>query len=132
MCRKITALKSSGERGAGRMSVLLFILVAVAGVYIGSQVIPFFYYYNELQGLMDSQAAKAQVLTDEEMRTNIMKKVKELSIPFDDPDKLKINRFNGNIVIELEYQEILYLDLGPDRTYDLYIFNFHPRAEHRI
>jgi hypothetical protein len=120
------------QRGGGRLNVLLTVLFFAAIAFVGSHVFPFFYYYHELQGLMESQVAKAQVFSDDQIRTNVMKKIKELQIPFDDPDQLKINRFDDKIVVELEYDEVFYIDLGNGKSYDIHTFHFHPRAEHRL
>lgn len=116
------------ERGGSRLGWLLTILIFLCGFYACWQIFPFYYYYYELVGLMEEQANKAQVFTDDEIRRNIEKKIKELDIPVDDMDDLKINRFNGKIVIDLQYSEVLYVDLG-DKTYDLYTFQFNPHVE---
>lgn len=118
-------------RGLSRLGILILLLLVVSTVFVGYQVFPFYYYYYELEGLMQSQADKASVFTDEEIRKNIMEKVEKLEIPIDDPEDLKINRFDGKIAIELEYQEVLELDYG-EKTYDLHVFNFHPHVEQSI
>ena len=120
---------TSDERGLSRLGVMILVLIISAGVWLGLHVIPFFYYYNELLGLMDAQAEKASVFTDAKIRKELMKKINKLQIPIDDPEDLKINRIDGKIVIDLKYEEVLYVDLGPDRVYDLYVFKFNPHVE---
>lgn len=117
------------ERGASRAVILLFLLVLSAAIWVGFKVLPFFYYYNEILGLMDAQAAKASMFTDAKIRKELVKRIKKLEIPLDDPENLKINRVDGKIVIDLKYEEVLYLDLGEDRVYDLYVFKFNPHIE---
>ena len=121
--------KRKSHSGLGRLTTLILILLVSAGVYVGFQVIPFYYYYNELLGQMDEQAKKASLFRDQQIRKTLLKFIDDLEIPIDDPDDLKINRFNNKIVIELEYNEVLYIDLGEDRVYDLHVFHFHPRVE---
>lgn len=126
----------AGESGINRLGVLVLTLLVAAAVFVGYQVFPFFYYFFEIQGLMQAQADKASIFTDVEIRKNIMERVKKLEIPFDNPDDLKINRFNGKIVIEFDYDEVLYIDLREltksDTVKDLHVFHFHPHAEARI
>ncbi|MCC6220319.1 MAG: DUF4845 domain-containing protein [Deltaproteobacteria bacterium] len=122
-------VKLSSNGGIGRLSILLIILLVVSSVYVGNQVIPFYYYYHEISGLMENQAAKASIFSDEQIRKTLMKQIKKLELPIGEEEDLKINRFDGKILIELEYEEVLYLDLGEDRVYDLYVFKFNPRVQ---
>ena len=117
------------HEGVSRIGMLLFVLLVAGLVFAGSQIFPFYYYYYELQGLMESQAEKAQVFTDQEIKKNILDKIKKLEIPIDSPDDLKINRVGKKIVIDLSYSELLYIDLGEGRVYDIYTFEFNPHAE---
>lgn len=118
-----------------RLGVLIVVLVIATSVFVGYQVFPFYYYFYEVQGLLEAQAQKASVFSDGEIRKTILEKVRKLEIPLEDPDSLKINRFDGKIVIEFEYDEVLFIDLSTpdqDRVYDLYTFHFVPRAEATI
>ncbi|MFN8391510.1 MAG: hypothetical protein U0136_14575 [Bdellovibrionota bacterium] len=117
--------------GISRLGVLIFVLIIASCVFVGYQVFPFYYYYYELEGLMQAQADKASMFTDEEIRRTLLEKIAKLEIPLDDPDQLKINRFDGKIIIDYSYEEVLYIDLG-EKTYDLYVFPFHPHAERVI
>jgi len=117
------------EKGISRIGVLFFVFLVAACVFVGNQVLPFYYYYYEIQGLFETQAAKASVFSDREIRKVLRKKIKHLEIPMDDLENLKISRFSGKITIELEYNEVLYIDLGDDRVYDLWVFRFHPFVE---
>jgi hypothetical protein len=116
------------EDGISRLGVLVFVLIIVAGLFVSYQVFPFYYYYWELEGLMQAQADKASVFSDEEIRRNILEKIKKLEIPIDDPEDLKINRFDGLISIDVAYDEVLFLDWG-EKTYDLHVFHFNPHVE---
>ncbi|MCB0325844.1 MAG: hypothetical protein KDD69_19835, partial [Bdellovibrionales bacterium] len=119
----------SGELGISRLGILLLALILSALVFAGSQIFPFFYYYHELQGMMEAQAKKASVFSDQEMREVLMESIRKLEIPVESPDDLKINRVNDKIIIELEYDEVFFIDLGEDRVYDLHVFHFNPRVE---
>ncbi len=117
-----------GYRGISRIGLLFFLLIFSSALYLGFQIIPFYYYYYEFLGVMESQADKASVFSDAQIRKVLLKKIKELELPIGDPDELKINRFGGKIIIDLSYQEVLYIDIG-EKTYDLHVFKFNPHVE---
>lgn len=131
----IASLTRSGisdrETGMSRTVVLIWILILVSGLYAGFQLVPFFYYEQEIQSLMEAQASKASVLPDRKIRKTLLKKIRQLELPINSEEDLKINRFDDKIIIELEYDEVLYVDFGEDRSYDLWVFHMHPRVERR-
>jgi len=122
----------NNHRGQGKLSFLLFLLFCVACAYFGSQALPIWYDKEEILGLMESQAAKAQVITDEEIRDNILKRIKELNIPIKSQDDLLVFRTEGKITIELYYNEVIYLDIGSFFSKDLYIWKMCLKAEREV
>jgi hypothetical protein len=118
-------------RGASKISLLVTVLFLGAVVYLGGQVANFYYSYYELEGLIENQARKAQVFKDSEMRETIMNRIKELQIPIEDPEEIRINRIDGSIIIETSYDEVLFVEFG-DKVYDLHVFHFAPRIEVEI
>ena len=123
---------SKNNRGWGNLGFLLFILLLVVILYFGFRIAPFYYNFYEIQGTMAAQAAKASEFTDDEIRREIMQRIKKLEIPIEEPEDLKINRYNGKIIIDLHYTELLDLDLGESYQYDLWEFEFTPHAEHKL
>lgn len=117
------------QKGLNRIGVLLLVLILATGVFVGSQVFPFFYYASEIEGMMDAQARKASVFTDQEIREFLMEQIRKLELPIESESDLKINRLNNKIVIELEYEEVLFIEFDDEHSYDLYVFHFNPRAE---
>ena len=124
-----------------RLGWLILILFITAGVYVGNQVIPFYYYYHELEGLMRFQAKKAQALSDGEIRENLVRKIKKLELPVDDMDNLRIQRKARTMIIDLEYTEVLYVDVSflnefydmpQGGVYDIWVFNFNPHVEEKF
>ena len=122
----------TSSRGMGMLGYLLLILLVVAAVFVGMQVIPFYYSYFEVRGLMEAQAAKAVDFSDDQIRGELLRMIKKQGIPIDKDEDLKINRFNGRIAIDLEYSELLYVTLPNGDAYDLWEFKFHPHAEHYL
>lgn len=131
MAQNRVPTRSTHDSGLSRLGILILLLLVGAVVYAGSQVFPYFYNFYELQGLMEAQADKASEFSDDEIRKTILNKIKKLDLP-NEPELLKINRFDGKIVIEYEYSEMLYFDLDEDHQYDLHRFDFHPRAERQV
>ncbi len=78
---------------------------------------------------MEAQAKVASMRTDAKIRRFLLKKIRELDLPIDDEDDLIIARFNGKIVIELEYEEVFFVEWGEDYYYELWVFHLHPRVE---
>ncbi len=118
------------ERGITKIGLLFCLLLILVGVLLGGQVIRFYYSYYDLLGLMEAQAAKASVINDEQMRYTITKRIKELEIPIEDPEaELNIERTASEISISITYSEVLFIDLGEGREYDLWEFQFNPKAE---
>jgi hypothetical protein len=111
-----------------RLGVLLLVLIVSCGVFVGSQVFPFYYYYWEVQGLMEAQANKASVFSDREILQTLKESLYKLKIRYSEDD-LKINRAGGRIYIDLTYEEVLYVDFGEGYDYDLHVFKFNPHAE---
>lgn len=124
---KYSQIKASS--GYTQLGLLLSLIFGGVIFYFCWQVVPFYYYYYDLQGLMQAQANKAQVLTDVQIRENLMEHIEKIGIPIDREDDLIINRSHNLISISLDYSEVLYVDLGEDRVYDLHIFHFQPHAE---
>lgn len=123
------------ENGVSRLGLLFFVLVIVSVVYSGSQIIPFYYDYYEIKGLMEGQADKASVHTDHQIRVAIRKKIVKLGIPIDIEDlddHLEIARLSGKIVIDLKYQEVFYVTLWDDTDKEIYVFDFNPHVERNL
>jgi cell division protein FtsL len=122
-------LYRKSEMGFGSLGSLFFVFIILLVVFVASQVIPFYYSYYEINGLMQAQANISSELSDRDIRRNITQEIKKLNLPVNPEEDLKINRTNGGIVIDLYYQEVLYVDFGNGYDYDLWTFTFNPRGE---
>ncbi|OVE80327.1 hypothetical protein BVY02_00550 [bacterium J17] len=122
----------SSQAGMSQLGMLFTVLVFGVATFLGYQILPFYYYSEELRGFMESQARNASGFSDDDIRKVLLAKIDELKIPIDDKDDLKINRINGHIVIDLEYEEVLAVDLGEDKYYELHVFQFNPHVEQKI
>lgn len=116
------------EEGMSRPGWVVFWLIVLTGGWIAWNVLPFYYYYWELEGLMAAQAQKGQEFTDSQIRDTLLKEIDKLEIPIADKSDLEISRFDGKIVIDLKYTEELYVS-WKNKDYVLYEFNFAPHVE---
>ncbi len=110
-----------------KITLAFLIVFGGSAIYFGSQVINFYYCFYEIEGLMEFQAKKGEVFKDSEIRETLFERVKKLEIPVDDPEEIKINRVDGDLIISLKYVEVLSLDFR-GKTYDLHVFPFNPHV----
>lgn len=110
------------QRGAGRITTLVFGTLLFGTLYCAYQIIPFYYYYYELVNQFESHARVAQTFTDKEIRHKLWTLIKQMQIPAR-PEDLKIERNDGKINIRLRYQEKFYVSYG-GQDYDLKTFDF--------
>ena len=74
---------------------------------------------------MESQAKKARVFSDDEIRRNITQQIKQLELPVEDDRDLEITRYDDTMEISLEYEEVVYIPWG-DEDIELWVFKFNP------
>ena len=122
------------EAGISKLGTLFFAGVIAAVVFTASQILPFYYNYYEILGLMEEQGRKASVFTDDQITQTLMARIKKLDIPLENPEDLKINRFNGQIQIDMKYEESFDVptgtgDDGEPTYYHIHTFPFNPHIE---
>ena len=115
------------QKGAGKLTLLVFGVIAFVLLYCAYNIMPFYYYYYELQNQFESHAQAAQMYTDKELRSKLMYHIEHVQIPLKKPEDLKIDRSNGVITISLKYREIFYITYQ-GKDYDLWVFDFNPKA----
>ncbi len=118
------------QRGVNRLAVSLLLLLCASILWTAYQILPFYYDYWELEGLMQQQARHAEDFKDDEIRKTILAEIKSRDIPIDDEQDLKINRAGGKMEIDLEYDEVLSIP-WKDKDYDIYVFHFNPHADQK-
>src|SRR5437868_3713888 len=111
--------KGISQKGITKLGLLITVVVFGSAIYLALQVANFFYCFYELEGLMEFQGKKAQEFTDAEMRETIFNRIKELDVPIDDPQQIKINRVGQKIIIESSYDEVLFVEFR-GKEYDLH------------
>jgi len=120
-------MRARSEKGASKLTVLVFALITGTGIFAALRILPFFYCYYELQSQMDQMVKVASTLTDIEIRQRLWYQIRHLDIPVNQED-LKLNRENGKIKVWMDYSEVFYVT-WKGKDYDLHVFDFHPYAE---
>ena len=118
------------QAGLSQIGMLLTVLILGVLFFVGMQVVPFYIYYFEIEGHFEAQANKAAMKTDDEIREFLSEQIRKMNLPVE-KDDLIIRRAAGIITIEMDYTEILVLDLGEDYYYELWEFDFNPKIERK-
>jgi hypothetical protein len=116
-----------GEAGAGRLTVLVFGALVAALIFVGYQVIPFYYYYFEFSNQLQGLVSGADRHNDVTMRSKVVRIMEQLEIPATERD-VQIDRRDGSVGITVQYTEILFFSFR-GKDYDLYEFRFRASAQ---
>lgn len=114
--------RTSRQHGVSKITVLIFGGLLAAAVFSAYRIIPFYYYYYELENQMRALTRVASTHTDLELRKRITRHMRKMQIPAD-PEDVKIERDGDRIRMKLKYKEVFYVTLW-DKDYDLYEFDF--------
>lgn len=115
------------QKGAGRLTTIVFGAITFVLLYCAYHILPFYYYYYELQNQFEAHAKAADVYTNTELRNKLMYHIKKTGVPIRSPEDLRIDRTGNGVTISLAYSELFYVGFG-DKYYDIYRFHFNPRA----
>lgn len=115
------------ETGLGKLTAIFFGGLVLITLYIGYNVLPFFYYYFELKSQMESLIRVAPVYTNEQLREKLHYHMKQLKIPADIND-VEIERAGNRIKMSLAYSETFYITYQ-DKDYDVMTFDFLAEEE---
>jgi len=120
----------SASGGAAKITIFIFGALLAVVIFCAYHILPFYYYYFELQEHFESLVRVASVNTDRELRIKIQDHLRRMDIPASIED-VKIRREAGRIMIELKYQEVFFVRFR-GKEYDVHTFNFHAKAEGKI
>lgn len=124
--RKSSRKRLLRERGIGYLTLIVFGTLIAALIVAGYNIIPFYYYYFELENQLTQLVRVSSIYTDEELREKLKAHLKRMDIPAT-IDDLKIRRFGHEVKMEMEYEEDFYLTFR-GKEYDIYTFYFHAEA----
>lgn len=113
------------QRGASKLTLLVFGAMLFAALHYMYHVIPFYYDYYELENQMSAIIKIASTEKDTVIAKRLKQTIKELGIPAD-PDSLFLNRKDSTMEIQLQYREVYYITLrGKDYILQTFDFDAH-------
>ena len=114
------------ERGGSGVKLFLMLVVLGSMVFAGVKIMPAYINNYQIQDAVESEArfAIGNRLAAKDIRTDIMRKVKEIGIPAEDND-LQITATPGAVLITLDYSVPI------DLLVYKYTKDFHVHADNR-
>lgn len=122
------------QSGFSKIKFVVVTTTLLVSGYLGWQAFYYHYCFWDLEELVKRQADKSAILSDGEIRDNILKKIRESNIPFDpeaDQDDFTIERDGEKIYISLKYTEVVVFDFA-GFYYEVKDYPFHVYAETEI
>ena len=114
------------DRAVSKLTVIVFSFLIGLLLFCAFKIIPFYYYFFEVQNQMRQAIKLAASESDETIRKKIEAHIKANELPVK-PENFKISRDGRTIQISLKYSEIFYITFR-GRDYDLHEFKFHAFA----
>jgi hypothetical protein len=117
---------SANESGSSTMKIMLLLVVLFLIFHVGFKLIPMYMDYERMKDEMSIKASVAQVLKDEEIRADLVKKAKELELPLGPEDfVLTRNEDQRKMTIRTMW------DVEVHFLFDVYVRTYHfaPIAE---
>jgi len=107
-----------GERGEGRLGLLIAVAVVAIGIFLAVKIIPVRIAAYEFRDYIEEECRFAAVRkSDGEVRERIIQKAEDLEIPLD-PKKLQMKRYSGEMIIKANYEQPI------DLSVTTYVFKF--------
>ena len=120
-------IREMRQRGASKLTVLVFGTILLVVGYSLYNIVPFFYDYFEMSNQMSAIIAVAGELKDDVVRKRLGKHMSDLGLPAL-PADIKIDRRDHYMRLSLSYEEVFSIELR-GKTYDIYKFPFTAEAE---
>ncbi len=108
------------EKGASRIAMLIWVVLLSVVIYVGYKLLPIYLDYWRMNDEMTTQASMAQVLKDDEILADLVKKAKELELPLG-PENFVLNRDDEKHRMTIRTM----WDVEIHFPYDVYVRNFH-------
>lgn len=119
-------VQSQQDEGASKLTWFVFLSIFGALFFCAYKIIPFYYYFFEMQNQMEQVIKLASTENDQVIRKKLEYHIKSNELPVKLED-LKIAREGQTIKVSLDYSEIFYISFR-GKDYDLHEFKFHAFA----
>jgi hypothetical protein len=113
-------IMAGNERGVSTLKIWLWLLFLGTVIYTGIKLVPPYIDSERMKDEMQIKASLAQVLKDDEIRTALVAKAKELEIPLG-PESFLIERDEGNHRMKISTA----WDVEVHFPYDVYVKYYH-------
>lgn len=115
--------RSKDEHGGARIKTLIVLIILGSAIFCAVKIVPPYFANYQLQDSMRQEAAYASATRkqDDDIRSDIEKKLMQLGIPADSKN-IQVSDVSGNVQISVDYT--VPIDLA---VYQLQL-HFHPQA----
>ena len=110
------------QSGLSKLTVIIFSTLIGVVVYCTYEILPFYYYYYELENQVVSITRVASTIPDKEIRRRLMYHIKKMGIPLE-PEEIHIARQNNRIQISFEYSEVFSIEWDGEEK-EIHTFDF--------
>jgi len=108
------------EKGLSTIKVWIWLLLLSLVVYVGFKLLPMYIDFERMKDEMSIKASLAQVLKDDEIRSALAAKAKELELPLDADDFiLQRDDEHHHMTIKAVWDVEIHF------PFDIYVRNFH-------
>lgn len=108
------------HKGIGIIQIWMWLLLLMLVIYLGFKIIPMYIDFERMKDEMSIKASLAQVLKDEDIRTALVAKAKELDLPLEGEDFI-IMRDDEHHMMTIKTM----WDVEVHFPFDIYVRNFH-------
>ncbi len=108
------------ESGVSMIKMLVILSIAALAVYVGYKLLPMYMDFERMKDEMQIKASLAQVLKDEEILADLVKKAKELELPLG-PENFIIRRDDDHHRMMIKTM----WDVEVHFPFDVYVRNYH-------
>jgi hypothetical protein len=108
------------ESGVSTIKMLVILAIAALVVYVGYKLLPMYMDFERMKDEMQIKASMAQVLKDEEILSDLVKKAKELELPLG-PENFILRRDDDHhrMMIKTTW------DVEVHFPFDVYVRTYH-------
>lgn len=110
------------EKGASGLTSAIFIIIFCAIGYALYNIVPFFYYYYDLENQAATLLKNADKLTDDQILDKLEQEIERLGIPAT-RKSCKVVRGNGYTKLQVFYEEEFYVRAS-GKDYTIWKFPF--------
>ena len=114
----MSILRNEKGRGVSRIWICLLILALV--IYVGYKILPLYFEFERMKDEMSMKASMAQVLKDEDIRSALVIKAKELELPLE-PEDFIILRDDEHHMMTIKTM----WEVEVHFPFNIYVKNFH-------